>query len=108
MAVSPDPAPLFCARCALELHPGRGHFYQVHIEAIADPTPPILPAEETAADLRRQIEQLIAQMADVSAQEAMDQVYRRLTLHLCTPCYRRWIENPTGWKEAEGSGPPTE
>jgi hypothetical protein len=26
----------------------------------------------------------------------MDQVYRRLVLYLCAPCYRVWIENPTG------------
>jgi hypothetical protein len=31
-----------------------------------------------------------------SEQEWMDQVHRQLTLHLCRPCYRRWIENPTG------------
>jgi hypothetical protein len=30
----------------------------------------------------------------VSGQEAMDQVYRRVTVYLCGPCYRRWIENP--------------
>jgi len=26
----------------------------------------------------------------------MDQVYRRLVLYLCGPCYREWIEKPTG------------
>ena len=25
-----------------------------------------------------------------------DQVYRSLTFYLCGPCYREWIENPTG------------
>ena len=27
---------------------------------------------------------------------AMDEVRRRLVLHLCGPCYRQWIEDPTG------------
>jgi hypothetical protein len=35
-------------------------------------------------------------MAGVSEQEALDQVYRRLVLYLCGPCYRVWIEDPTG------------
>ena len=26
-------------------------------------------------------------------QEAMDEVHRRLTIHLCRPCYRGWIES---------------
>ena len=26
----------------------------------------------------------------------VDEVYRRLTLYLCGPCFRRWIENPAG------------
>jgi hypothetical protein len=85
---------LFCGRCARELKPGAGNFFRVTIEAVADPTPPVVAAEEQAADLRTRIEQLIRQMEGLSAQEAMDQVYRRLTLYLCGPCYREWIENP--------------
>lgn len=99
MTTKPDPTsatePLWCARCAAELQPGSGTFYQVTIEAVADPTPPTIAADDPAA-LRRNIEQLIRQMGDLSAQEALDQVYRRLTLYLCGPCYRQWIENPTG------------
>jgi len=26
----------------------------------------------------------------------MDQVYRRMTIHLCRKCYIVWIENPSG------------
>jgi hypothetical protein len=88
--------PLFCARCADELQPGGGNFYQVTIEAIADPTPPAVEDAPSPADLREQIENLIAQMEGLSAQEALDQVYRRLTLYLCAPCYQEWIEDPTG------------
>lgn len=93
---SADFAPLLCAHCAAELEPGTGTFYRVTIEAVADPTPPTLAAEDLATDIRKRIEALLRQMQDLSAQEAMDQVYRRLTLYLCGPCYREWIENPTG------------
>jgi hypothetical protein len=91
-----DLAPLLCARCLAELEPGTGNFYRITIEAVADPTPPTISAADLATDLRQRIESLLQQMQDLSAQEAMDQVYRRLTLHLCGPCYRQWIENPTG------------
>lgn len=89
-----DVSPLLCARCARELHPGTGDFYRVTIEAVADPTPPTISGEDLAGDLRKRIEQLLQQMKDLSAQEAMDQIYRRLTLYLCGPCYRQWIEDP--------------
>src|SRR5438105_2915513 len=79
--LSTDRAPLFCARCAAELRPGTGSFFQVTIEAVADPAPPVLPAPEPDRDLRQEIKKLIAQLEDVSAQEAMDQVIRRLVLH---------------------------
>jgi hypothetical protein len=91
-----DSAPLFCARCAAELRPGAGNFYQINVEAVADPTPPTISADDLAADVRGQIEDLLAQLGELSAQEAMDQVYRRLTFHLCGRCYRQWIENPAG------------
>src|SRR5438132_10324823 len=98
MAEKPYPTadPPLCARCAAELKPGTGSFYQVNIEAIADPTPPDVADEDLAGDIREQIEQLLARMQDLSPQEAMDQVYRRLTLYLCVPCYRQWIEDPAG------------
>lgn len=89
-------APLFCARCARELQPGGGDFYQVTIDAVADPAPPVVENDASAAELRHQIEELLAAMEDVSAREAMDQVHRRLVLHLCLACFRGWIENPAG------------
>jgi hypothetical protein len=88
--------PLFCARCAAELQPGSGNLFIVKIEAVADPSPPDISDEDLEGDLQGKIKELIAQMDQMSASEAMDQVYRRLTLYLCGPCYRHWIENPTG------------
>jgi hypothetical protein len=37
-------SPLLCARCGVELTPGKGDFYVVRIEAVADPTPVNRPA----------------------------------------------------------------
>lgn len=89
-------SPLFCHRCGAQLTPGRGDFHVVRIEAFADPSPPVIPAEESVGSLEDRINRLIEQMRDMSDQELMDQVYRRLTIYLCGPCYRMWIEDPAG------------
>lgn len=88
--------PLFCDRCARVLHPGRGDHYVVRIEAVADPTGPIIPPGHRAQNVSDELNQTLRRLEAMSAQEAMDQVYRRLTLFLCMPCYRLWIEHPTG------------
>jgi hypothetical protein len=88
--------PVFCARCAVELQPGRGDFYVVRIEALADPTPPSFSEEDLARDPRAEIAALLARMEGLSERELSEQVYRRLVLHLCAGCYRQWIENPVG------------
>jgi hypothetical protein len=90
-------APLLCHRCGAMLTPGKGDFYVVRIEAFADPTPPNLLADEYAdIDPSAEIDRLIELMRHMSEQELMDQVYRRMTIHLCRKCYIAWIENPSG------------
>jgi hypothetical protein len=96
MATTADQDPFACQRCGAQLQAGTGNFYRITIEAVADPTPPTISAEEMAIDVRSQIEQLLAQLAGLSEEEALAQVYRRLTLYLCGPCYREWIEDPVG------------
>ena len=86
----------FCARCNAQLEPGAGSYYQVNIEAFADPTLNVTDENLDAGAIRRRLAGLYKQLEETSAQEAMDQVYRRLTLYLCAPCYRVWIENPIG------------
>ena len=87
--------PLFCHRCGAELSPGRAEFYIVKIEAFADPTVTITE-EDLQRDIRAEIRHLVETMSHLSEQEAMDQVYRKLTICLCNACHRVWIENPTG------------
>ena len=91
-----DQLPLLCNRCLVELTPGKGDFYVIRIEAVADPTPPVISEEDLSRDARGEIDRLIAQMQHLSEQELLDQVYRRVTLSLCGSCYAEWIENPTG------------
>jgi hypothetical protein len=78
------------------LEPGTGSFYVVRIEAFADPTPPEITIDDLSRDLDAEIERLIERAQELSEAEMMDQVYRRLTLLLCWPCYRHWIEDPVG------------
>jgi hypothetical protein len=83
-----------CARCSRELRAGRGELYVIRIDAVADPSPPVITEEDLAQDIGAEIRRLIAQMNDITEREAMDQVCRRLTLYLCPACYARWIEDP--------------
>jgi hypothetical protein len=57
-------------------------------------TPPEIDAREPLDDLAAEWERLLDSMRDMSERELMDQVHRRLTMHLCAVCYRQWIENP--------------
>ena len=91
-----SPHPLFCDRCAKELQPGTGDFFVVRITAVADPAPPDFTDENLAHDLDDELQRLYAELDQLSAQEAVDQVFRRVTLYLCNPCFREWIEKPTG------------
>jgi hypothetical protein len=90
-----DPPRLECRRCGRELHPGRGDLYVVSILAVADPSPPIFTEDDLAEDVGAEILRLVARMRSLDAQQAQDQVYRRLVFHLCISCYQRWIDDPT-------------
>ena len=90
---------LLCHRCGAILTPGstgKGSFYVVRIEAVADPSPPDLSVTESLEHIQRDIDALIDELHEHSERELMDMVYRRLTITLCTPCYQKWIENPVG------------
>ena len=89
-----DGSSLACDRCGARLTPGKGDFYLVRIEALADPTPPSFSEEDLMRDPRQEIASLVEQMRDLSEQELMNQVYRQRFFRLCGPCYRQWIEEP--------------
>lgn len=89
---------MLCARCLTELEPGAGSFYEVRIEAVCDPTPPELDDTLSSEEIRRQIAATLDQLREVSAQEALDEVRRALTIYLCRECFGQWIEDPAGVK----------
>jgi hypothetical protein len=95
MATDLDQSLPCCDRCAKPVHPGRGDYYVVRIDAVADPAPPVITAEDLAIDFDQEFKRLVAETEGLSAQEAMDQVHRRVVLYLCVTCYEQWIENPT-------------
>jgi hypothetical protein len=87
---------LFCKRCSKEVHQGRGDYYLVRIDAVADPDPPVITEEDFDLDVGAEIERLIRRMNDLSEEELERQVHRRKAIYLCVPCFNRWIENPVG------------
>ncbi len=84
-----------CRRCGRDLEPGRGDLYVVSILAVADPSPPIFSDDDLAQDVEHEIQQLIAQLNRLDAQQAQDEVYRRVIFHMCGRCYHDWIADPT-------------
>ena len=91
-----DGTPLLCHRCGADLAPGAGNFYIVRIIAVADPTPPTITEADLETDIESEIQRLLDELRGLSEQEAADQVFRRLTVHLCARCFNEWIEDPTG------------
>ncbi len=86
---------LVCARCSKPRAPGRGGFYLVRIDAVADPSVPEMePLDEK--EIARRIDALLKQLAGISHEDAMKQVIEHKTIYLCCTCYRAWIENPAG------------
>ncbi|GAB6166614.1 hypothetical protein JCM19992_26140 [Thermostilla marina] len=88
--------PVACRRCGKELTPGSGNLYQITIEALSDPSPPRLDELHGRFDLNQSFRDVLDDLEDLSATEAMDQVYRRMSFFLCVRCYALWIEDPTG------------
>ena len=86
---------IFCHRCGQQLTPGDGNFYVARIEAVADPTPPPFGPDSDSEDFNRRFGELMEEISRYSEGELMDQVYRRMTIHLCRLCYQNWIEDPT-------------
>jgi hypothetical protein len=87
---------LQCARCAALLRPGSGDFWEVRIDAVADPWPPEFTADDLRRDLRQQWLETIQQLQALSAEEAMEQIYRQQTIHLCNRCFAAWFSAPAG------------
>jgi hypothetical protein len=88
--------PVICRKCGALLTPGRGDFYVVEVEAYAENSPMVITEEDLAKDHREEMEKIAEEMAEMSPQEAMDGVHRRMSFFLCRGCYGGWIEDPVG------------
>ena len=85
---------LHCTRCSKEVHPGRGDYYLVRIDAVADPQPPIITQEDFDQDVGAEIERLIRRMKSMGEQQLERQVFCQKVIYLCVPCFNYWIEKP--------------
>ena len=84
----------WCDRCAGPI-PEDGHGgYVVRIEAFADPRPRAIGADLSRRELRELIRKTVEELAEMSAHEAMDQVYGRFEFYLCPACHRQYMEDP--------------
>lgn len=68
---------LHCKRCSEEVHPGRGDYYLVRIDAVADPQPPIVTQEDLDQDVGAEIERLIRRMKSMSEQQLEHRSFAR-------------------------------
>lgn len=83
---------IICHRCGAEVRSGGGKYWIVRLDAVCDPTPPEVDASEPLDSLAAEYEVLLAQVAGMSERELMDQIHRRMTIHLCSKCFGEWIE----------------
>ena len=84
-----------CARCSCVLISGKHAFFEIKIEAIADPgTPDLADLDEAYDDPKQAYLDLISELENVSPQEAMDGVAASRVIFLCGKCFPGWMERP--------------
>lgn len=87
-----------CGR-SIELHAS----YVVRIEVFAHPSTPAMDTD-TNPDPGMEIDRLLEQLKHYSADELLDQVYRKLEYHLCQSCQAIYLANPLGRPRREEPG----
>ena len=71
--------------------------YVVRIDVFADPSiPPLEGKDVEAADFDREMQKLIDEMRDFTAEDLQDQVHRRFEYRICRPCQFQFMANPLG------------
>lgn len=85
-----------CAVCARKLAAGR--FYVVRVDVYAEPSAEEIDttAQPGEAGYVESVEEILAQMQGMSADELQDQVARRFEYHLCPDCQKLVLRNPLG------------
>ena len=90
-----------CAVCARPLVAGR--FYVVRVDVFADPAsePIDTNAGPGEAGYVESVEDIMAAMESMTADELQDQVARRFEYHLCPDCQKLVLRNPLGLPRRE-------
>ncbi len=85
-----------CAVCARPLKAGT--LYVVRIDVFADPSaePIDTSAGPGEAGYIESVEEILAAMKGLSAEELQDQVARRFDYHVCPECQKLVLRNPLG------------
>lgn len=84
-----------CALCGRPL--AAGVFFVVRIDVFADPAlPPASAGELAATDFKAELADVMNELKHLSADDAMDDVYRRFEYAVCKGCQRRVLANPLG------------
>ena len=80
----------FCSRCNKSLALGRGGFFEVSMQSVADPYSPVMDAEELEI-IQQKLRDLLEKMNATSSVEAMEGVAEHRVFQLCNPCYQGLI-----------------
>lgn len=84
-----------CAICA-EALPAHG-FYVVRVEVFAEPSIEGLTKKQAeSTDFDAEMRKLIQQMANMTADDLMDQVHRMMSFNICRRCQPKFLANPLG------------
>jgi hypothetical protein len=88
-------ARFICDRCGMTIPPHAQ--YIVKMEVYADPTLPEVSADDLEeTDYARRMEELLAEMEGISAEELEESVHWRREFRICRPCQRALLKNPLG------------
>ena len=87
-----------CDACGREIPP-HAH-YIVRIEVFADPSLPSTTSKELlATDFDAEMQKILDEVKNLSADELQDQVHRQFEYTLCRSCHRKYLANPLGDRE---------
>ena len=84
---------IVCDQCHA-IVPREGH-YVVKIEVYADPSTPAMSTDDLdEVDVDARVRGLLDELANASAEELEDAVYKRFDFRLCPACQRAYLKRP--------------
>lgn len=67
------------------------------MDVFADPSmPPMDNGDMTESDFDQEMQKLIEEVRDLTADDLQDQVHRRFEYRICRPCQFQFLANPLG------------